>query len=541
MAHLSRSSLPQVLVPGDGDGHYGGGALMRRWPLLLAVAGVLVAACGNEGVPDATPSVSATVEVSGFDEPPVSFATVENTTDPRPVAVPTVDVSALGTPRVASAPADTPPMTIEGASPAGPAVSIDGTISGGSAVIGIPTDLRDPSVTAAYLDETTGEWRLAGGVLDRSTGLIYVETEHLSIWQAISLPGWEMVSDLRDVLVDLTGLGEQGDAPTCEGDPVVSEVSAVTSGTRGAPTDAVFRLDVCATREPGGGYRVKLVNRRPVAIRIKTDGTDATVVDIQLPNAGDLVGLGIDKLGRLLGQPAFGGMLLSAGNSMELIVPGPTTFFGEVDNAGTAWTVILQAASRHGAAGWDAVATLSDGWDFTAASSGDWKDIVGEALEQLWGELLDKSGKSRLASVASVFSSSLVVAVRGTFDGGFAPWFGNVGVRIDVYEEPGEDPPAAGLTSCEGTDMGLFEPGVVNVVCVYPWALAESTAMIGSGPAVIVSLATTNPRAFVTSWWEVEQGPGLSGYTVEALIGAGVDPAAAQALFDALDACNGCF
>lgn len=106
---------------------------------------------------------------------------------------------------------------------------------------------------------------------------------------------------------------------------------------------------------------------------------------------------------------------------------------------------------------------------------------------------------------------------------------------------PTPEPATPELTSCEGTDTSLIEGDLAQpVVCSFPYALAEATTTLGAGPAVIVTLVNTIERQQLASWWNVEEGPGVSGYTVAALVDAGVPEPTAQLLFDTLDACAGC-
>jgi len=105
----------------------------------------------------------------------------------------------------------------------------------------------------------------------------------------------------------------------------------------------------------------------------------------------------------------------------------------------------------------------------------------------------------------------------------------------------GDNGSVAELTSCEGTDLGEVVGDLAQpVVCSYPWGLAETTTTLGDGPSVIVTLLHTADRRLVESWWTVEDGPELSGYSVESIIQAGVPEEAARLLFDTLDACAGC-
>lgn len=103
------------------------------------------------------------------------------------------------------------------------------------------------------------------------------------------------------------------------------------------------------------------------------------------------------------------------------------------------------------------------------------------------------------------------------------------------------DSAPAELSSCEGTDTSLIDGDLSGpVVCVFPWALAESTTNLGGGPMATVTLLNTIERERLLEWRRIEDGPMFSGYGVEAIAGAGIPMPAAQLLFDSLDACSGC-
>lgn len=332
---------------------------------------------------------------------------------------------------------DLPPATLpEGISAAGPAFEITGDLPAGGATIGLPSTVNDPSIAAGYFNEATGEWEIVGGVFDPGTGLVMVHTDHLSIWRAFLVAGWGTLSTLVDALnatvSDLTGTGDQGQPPSCAPGGLLPSVVATHSFSEEA-TDAVFKLDVCSEPDPAGGYRVKIVNRRPVAVRLSIDDASAVVASVDIPNAGDLVGLGIDKLGRILGQPALGGMLISPGGRLELIVAGPSTITGEVDSAGSMWTVLLAAAGSYGGSGLKALGVVADGYDFTAnAANTNWAANAGDALLKLMKAIASDPSSGLSGRLVGPFTTSLVVAVRGAIEGGLAPWYGNGGVRIDL-------------------------------------------------------------------------------------------------------------
>ncbi|MEI2706860.1 MAG: peptidoglycan-binding domain-containing protein [Ilumatobacteraceae bacterium] len=83
---------------------------------------------------------------------------------------------------------------------------------------------------------------------------------------------------------------------------------------------------------------------------------------------------------------------------------------------------------------------LLDSIDLSAnAANADWKATAIQLLDKLQQELVTRGAiKGTLRTLVGKFSSSLVVAVRGAFEGGLAPWFGNAGVVVD-FTPPGFD------------------------------------------------------------------------------------------------------
>lgn len=92
------------------------------------------------------------------------------------------------------------------------------------------------------------------------------------------------------------------------------------------------------------------------------------------------------------------------------------------------------------------------------------------------------------------------------------------------------------LVDCEGLDMSLV-PGTMvalgGTACSWPWALV---VYADAQPRVNVALIRQDAagRVHVAGWTDVDDGPDVSNYSVDAITAHGVPAATAQLLFDAL-------
>ncbi|MEI2706859.1 MAG: hypothetical protein V9E89_16795 [Ilumatobacteraceae bacterium] len=137
-------------------------------------------------------------------------------------------------------------------------------------LIGLPVSSPDGAAVAAFLNEATGGWEIVGGAFDPATSRVYVSTNHLSIWQAFRLDGWQLLTSIRDVVVtDVLGLGDRGEPPQCDGSPLPVVVTALQTPGGGASGE-VFKLD--SVRAGRADWRVPDQDREPTAGRRPPEG-----------------------------------------------------------------------------------------------------------------------------------------------------------------------------------------------------------------------------------------------------------------------------
>jgi pimeloyl-ACP methyl ester carboxylesterase len=104
------------------------------------------------------------------------------------------------------------------------------------------------------------------------------------------------------------------------------------------------------------------------------------------------------------------------------------------------------------------------------------------------------------------------------------------------------------LDSCEGLDGTLVSAKISQSVCAAGWALVESTdCCFDSKARSIVDLIQFNAdttrvsrQLVAASWSDIQEGPSVSGYTIQSIVEKGVPEPVARLLFDELTACRGC-
>lgn len=230
--------------------------------------------------------------------------------------------------------------------------------------------------------------------------------------------GWSEVVGIASEIKRVLGLGSIGDPPVCDKSNTEAKATVASEYIANRPSEKNFRVDVCTERADKRA-RLKLVNRRPVAVRIQAP--QATLVDRTIPGAGELASIAVSALAKPLGGNE--GALIPPGGQIVLEFPDEVqTFPMSIDPGGIAWSVLFAAAGGI-PGGWKALADSASAIDFAgnganAGKGRGWEDLVRQGLAKFL-EALAKTATGVLKAVlrlAAGMISTIILAIRGVLD-----------------------------------------------------------------------------------------------------------------------------
>ena len=428
-------------------------------------------------------------------------------------------------------------------------ITINGGELAGQATLSWPVNSSadgSTPVIATWVDDT---WVPVPSEYDAATGTVSATVDHLSWWQPWT---WDLGAIAERALSSFFG-----DVDTSE---ALCDAPDLTDGYRATIDNMGSAFSGCA-EVVDGTFAVSVKNRRRSSFSIElydgwtgsvTGGSDfssmltQSLLDLSgrrfvvVPGGETAVIRGTVAPGGRVSMPVLQDLFTWTIDGLLLAGQVYALGSGYVGDTSTVASVVRQTSDR--------LETLRDGIECVGDANGLLTSAVEtsglaaaakELLPTIWncGKLLAPEG-SPAAVVSAIVSLALtpfmLIFQLGEMAVDIAK--GDDTRRLVVWRD--QTPAAPVLDDCEGLDLsavietGTFV-GLGESVCSWPWALVSFTE---AKPRLSVALMNVEngDQDVVVYWTDVEDGPDVSGYTVEDIASYGPPMAVAQLLFDAL-------
>ena len=259
-------------------------------------------------------------------------------------------------------------------------------------------------------------WEILGG-MPTDGGRVAATVDHFSKITAFLNPGWSYVVGVAKEMKRALGLGAIGESPRCNGSNPQARATVQAKYLLEQPSEKDFKVEVCTERS-GNRARLKIVNRRAIAVRVRAPQAD--IVGRTVPGVGDLISIGVSTLAKALGGNE-GALIPSGGQIILEFVDEAQTFPMTIDPSGLAYSVILAAAGSV-PGGWGVLSDVAGAIDAAIQQANSvpgttWDDLARQGLTLFFKEMA-KSAPGPLASLAAATSSIsfIVLSVRGNIE-----------------------------------------------------------------------------------------------------------------------------